>query len=247
MALKVSGFTFGYNLIESGYPIIEAVAAVRPFVDEIIAVDMLSKDDTWRVLRQICDRVLTGPDWAGCGRDATTKAFEYHAQCTGDIIILFEADEVYDEGLLAEIRMALEMGYTDIGVHRIQIEQNFQRIRAYPEPVYRIFPRGGGNYRNHPITCPEGILILPPHAGLLWDCAGCFRDNWLKRKANQARVWGEPRHLMAAQHFALPNEISEAEELARLEEPHWTWRTTPLKIPWVLLPLVGKTKYEVRI
>lgn len=244
--MKISGFTFGYNLISGGYPIVEAVGAVRPYVDEVVAVDCQSTDDTPRVLGLICDRVVSGPAWSE--RNIQHKAFDLHREyCQGDIIILFEADEVYDENLLSEIHWTLSRGHTDLGVYRIQVEQNFQRVRSYPEPVYRVFPKGGGNYQNHPMHCPEGVFILPPDAGLLWDCAGCFRDNWLKRKENQTIVWGSPRHLMVADHFTKSNEISQEEEILHLNDDHWTWKKTPLKLPKILLPLVGKTKYEVGI
>lgn len=244
--MKISGFTFGYNLISGGYPIVESVGAVRPYVDEVVAVDCQSTDDTARVFSLICDRYYHGPAWAG--RDIQHEVFNLHQEyCRGDIIILFEADEVYDESLLSEIHWALSRGHTDLGVYRIQLEQNFQRVRSYPEPVYRVFPKGGGNYQNHPTFCTEGVYVLPPETGMLWDVSGCFRDNWLSRKENQAKVWGPARHLMTAQHFAEDNELTLAEELAQLNQPHWTWLSSPFKLPWVLQPLVGKTKYEVNL
>lgn len=243
--MKISGFTFGHNLIEGGYPILEAVNAVRPYVDEVVAVDIESTDDTPRILRRICNRVLTST-WDG--RDTTPRAFLKHVECNGDIIIFFEADEVYDDKLLSEALWAIERGHFNLGVWRIQLSQNFQRCRQYPIPVHRIFPKGGGSYHLHPTNLPENsrseITIMPQSAGYLWDCSNVFRDNWLQRKKNQAEIWGEPRHLMVAGHFTEPNEISEAEELERLNEEHWTWTHTPFNLPEVLRPLVGRTKYS---
>lgn len=246
--MKISGFTFVHNALTGGYPIIEAVAAVRDFVDEVVIADVESNDGTEAILPKICDRVLTSP-WGG--RDTTPNAFLKHIECEGDIIIFFEADEVYDDDLLSEIVWAIERGHTDISVWRVQVEQNFQRVREYPIPVHRVFPRGGGTYRIHPTIVPENsrldIYTLPHSAGYLWDCCNNFRDNWLARKHQQAEIWGEPRHLMTAGHFAEPNEISEIEELDRLQGAHWLWAETPLKIPDVLRPLLGKTKYEVSL
>jgi hypothetical protein len=166
MAMTISGFTFAFNALESGMPVVEAVAAVRAYADEVIAVDCQSTDDTRRVLSLICDKVIDGPAWQG--RDIQHQVFELHREyCHGDIIILFEADEVYEDNLLGEIWLALEQGRRDIGVHRIQVEQNFQRIRSYPEPCYRVFPKGGGYYHEHPTHCPDGVYVLPPSAGLL--------------------------------------------------------------------------------
>lgn len=237
--MKISAFTFGYNLIEGGYPIAQAVEAIRSYVDEVVAVDCQSTDDTRRILQATCHKVIDGPKWEG--RDIQHQVFELHQQCTGDIIILFEADEVYDESLLSEILWAIEKGWTDIGVYRIQVEQNFQRVREYPTPVYRIFPKGGGNYQNHPTQCLDNTYVLPPSAGYLWDCSNCFRDNWYERQYNQAKVWGYPHGYAVARHFAESNEITENFS----NQPHWEFTSTPLAIPAVLKPLLGMTKYKV--
>jgi len=238
--MKISAFTFGYNLIEGGFPIVQAIEAIRPFVDEVVAVDCQSTDDTKRVLQATCHKVIDGPAWEG--RDIQHHVFGLHRQCEGDIIILFEADEVYDESLLSEIHWAIEKGYTDIGVYRIQIEQNMQRIREYPTPVYRVFPKGGGNYQNHPTQCLDNTYVLPPSAGYLWDCSNNFKWNWQQRKANQSQVWGLPRDLSVSKHFAESNFVE-----PNFNDAHWEFTSTPLAIPAVLKPLLGMTKYQVNI
>lgn len=243
--MKISAFTFGFNLIEGGYPVQEAVTAVRPYVDEVVAVDCQSTDNTRHVLRRICHKVIDGPTWEG--RDIQHQVFELHRECKGDVIIMFEADEVYEDGLLGEVGWAIERGHADIGVWRIQVEQNFQRVRGYPMPVHRVFPRGRGSYREHPTNVPDYVAMLPPNAGFLWDCSNCFKENYYTRKQNQAKVWGEPRSLMVARHFTEPNEIDRVEEENRLNEAHWLWTETPLRIPPILRPLVGQTKYNPRI
>lgn len=246
--MKISGFTFAHNFIECGMPTIEAISAVRPFVDEIVAVDIQSTDGTGELLKKLCEKVLTSP-WSG--RDTTPNAFLKHVECKGDTIIFFEADEVYDEKLLKEIQWYLGRGLNNLAVYRIQLEQNFQRCREYPVPVHRIFPKGGGTYHIHPTIFPENtrssIETVPQEAGLLYDCSNIFKDNWLQRKKIQSEIWGPPRHLMVSRHFSEPNEISEEEELTRLNDPHWLFETSPFLLPDILKPLVGKTKYEVNL
>jgi len=237
--MKISAFTFGYNLVSGGYPFVESVAVIRPYVDEVVAVDCQSTDDTRRVLQAVCHRVIDGPAWEG--RDIQHQVFEYHRECEGEIIILFEADEVYDDNLLSEIGWALERGHRDIGVHRIQIEQNFQRVREYPTPCYRVFPRGRGYYHKHPTQCPNGVYVLAPTCGYLWDCSNCFRDNWQDRQRGQARAWGDPHTYAVSRHFAEPNQITDG----FFDQPHWAFTETPLAIPAILRPLLGKAKYEV--
>lgn len=246
--MKISGFTFGHNCINAGIPIVESVTAVRPYVDEIVAVDLESTDGTKELLQKLCEKVLTSP-WNG--RDTTPNAFLKHTECKGDVIIFFEADEVYSESLLSELPWYIARGWKNLAVYRIQLEQNFQRCRQYPVPVHRIFPKGGGTYHIHPTLFPENsrseIKIIPPEAGMLFDISNCFHDNWLKRKQIQSEIWGEPRHLMVAEHFTQPNEISEQEELERLNEPHWSFKSSPFNLPLILKPLVGQQKYMVNI
>jgi hypothetical protein len=244
--MKISAFTFIHNGLSGGFPFVEAIEAVRPYVDEIVAVDIASNDGTERILPQVCNQVLSST-WDG--RDTTPRAFLKHVECAGDIIIFFEADEVYDDRLLGEILWAIEKGHNNLAVWRVQVEQNFQRIREYPRLVHRVFPKGAGTYHIHPTNLPNDprydIYHLPPTAGYLWDCCNNFRDNWLPRKQQQADIWGEPRHLMVAGHFTEPNEISEIEEIDRLQSTHWLSSYTPLAIPAVLRPLLGMTKYTV--
>ena len=246
--MKISGFTFAHNFIECGMPTIEAISAVRPYVDEIVAVDIESTDNTKEILHKLCEKVLTS-SWGS--RDTTPNAFLKNIHCSGDTIIFFEADEVYDDNLLKEVVRHIENGHHNLAVWRIQIEQNFQRCRQYPIPVHRIFPKGGGTYHIHPTIWPEfirtEIKILSQEVGYLWDCSNIFREQWLQRKQAQSEIWGEPRHLMVAEHFTEHNEISEEEELKRLNEPYWEYTSTPFAIPLILKKLVGKTKYEVEL
>ncbi len=242
--MKISGFTFGHNLIQGGFPFVESISAVRPFVDEIIAVDIESTDGTFNILDKLCDKVLTS-SWDG--RDTTPRAFLKHIECKGDIVIFFEADEVYDDNLLSEALWAIERRHLHLAVWRLQLEANFQRCKWYPIPVHRIFPKGEGTYHLDPVGCPSYAHVLPPSAGYLWDVSGCFRDNWFSRKKNQAEIWGESRHLMVRQHYLESVEIGVIEEENFLNEPYWLWESTPFAIPDILKPLLGKTCYEVSI
>ena len=54
--MKVSGFTFVHNALAGGYPVAEAIAAVKPHVDEVVAVDMGSDDGTREVLDRLRGR-----------------------------------------------------------------------------------------------------------------------------------------------------------------------------------------------
>ena len=242
----ISGFTFIHNAIEGGYPIAESIEAVQPFVSEIVVVDMQSTDGTRELLESLDCRIIDGiwGDQAGLTlRDTHSK----YVECSGDIIIHFEADEVYDPKLLFKIVQYIEIGMiTDLAVWRLQVEQNFQRIRWYPEPVHRVFSRFSHTKKQgHTTNRHTQTHIISPEYGFLWDVTNCFRDNWLKRVDNQAQLWhGDHSYLMVPLHCMHDPSVSREAVIYRLNERHWTWKTTPLNIPDILKPLVGMTKYE---
>jgi hypothetical protein len=209
---------------------------------------MESTDGTGDVLQRLGCKVLDSEwvhsDWRG--DQVLVKAFNLNLEVCGDVVVFFEADEVLDDSLIHCIRQRLDsLGPRNFAVWRLQLEQNFQRCRWYPYPVHRVFPKGQGSYHLNPVLAPAYAEVLLPEYGFLWDCAACFRDNWQARRRNQAELWGASRRLRVAEHFAEANTYED--EAAFLAEPQWTWQTTPFAIPRVLLPLVGKTKYEVNL
>jgi hypothetical protein len=242
----ISGFTFGHNLIAGGYPFVEAINAIRSYVDNIYVVDMQSTDGTREVLEQLDVNIING-FWGNQAGETLKQAHAMHIYCDGDIVWHFEADEVYDNRLCEVIDYQIRRGYSDnLKVYRLQVEQNFQRIRWYPEPLHRIFPnhsgiiKAGQTTNNHDMSDTLGV-----EHGYLWDCTNCFRDNWFNRVNQQAELRNsKPQYLMAGVHMLNKVEFSEEEVKRFLTWPHWTWRHTPLDIPDILKPLVGMTKYE---
>lgn len=243
--MKISGFSFIHNALTVGYPIAEAIETVWPYVDEIVVVDMESTDGTRALLDRLGVRVIKGR-WGNQAGQTLAEAHALHRHCTGDVILHFEADEVYDESLLWEIReMIYSEGITDLAVHRLQVEQNFQRVRWYPEPVHRVFSKGSVVKKGHTTDRHNEATVIDPAYGYLWDVTNCFRDNWLQRIEQQAELWhGQRQFIMTPIHVLHQVEYSEAQARELLTAPHWEWKNTPLNIPAVLRPLVGMTKYE---
>lgn len=243
--MKVSGFTFGFNLVSGGYPLVESILSVYPYVDEIVAVDIESTDNTRHVFEQLGCLILDGKL---NGTDTVNDAFKLHTACQGDLIIFFEADEVFDDRLLDAVSWAIETGHRDIAVHRIQVTQNFQRCKEYPIPVHRIFPNGGGSYVQHPTRLPDyPIHIIPANAGYLWDVSSVFRDNWKQRKLNQVKLFGQPRNIYVPAHFTEHFEFWGNQEDEELAKDYWTATASPFALPEALRGLVGVTKYDPKI
>lgn len=259
----ISGFTYGHNLIESGYPIVEAIRAVQLYVGEVVVVDMQSTDSTKKVLEKLNKnrrwddwnpddppiKIIDGR-WGNKAGETLRQAHSQYRQCSGDVIIHFEADEVYSPELLENIIYLINQGVKDVAVYRLQLEQNFQRCRWYPEPVHRVFSRLSNTRKEGHTTDRYSVAtLLGPENGYLWDITNCFRDNWLNRVKKQAELRdAEPQYIMTPIHACLPADISEQEAQYWLYGGrHWEWTNTPFNIPEILKPLVGMVKYEARI
>ncbi len=241
----ISGFTFVHDALAGGYPIKEAIQAVQPYVDEIVAVDMESTDGTRELLKRLECRVIDGK-WGNQAGETLKAAYRKYQQCDGDTIIHFEADEVYDDRLIKQIRKKLDDGFEDLAVYRLQLEQNFQRCRWYPDPVHRVFGKWSDTVKaGHTTNRYQVAAVIGPEYGYLWDITNCFRDHWLQRVENQAELWhGKPTYLMTPLHTLHESMLDGVKARGKLTERHWTWKETPFKIPEILRHLVGQTMYR---
>lgn len=243
--MKVSGFSFVHNALIAGYPIVEAIHSVLPYVDEMVVVDCASTDGTRELLQQLGVLIIDG-EWGNQAGETLKAAHALHCLCAGDVIVHFEADEVFDQSLIEEISIEIEMGNYNLAVWRIQLEQNFQRVRWYPEPVHRVFKKGTVVKQGHTTNAHSIAKVIDNRWGYLWDITNCFRDQWLKRNHQQANLWDEePQYRRVPIHFMHSILVDDIDKM--LTEPHWTWQTTPFNIPEILRPLVGKTRYEVKL
>jgi len=254
--MMISAFSYVHNAIEGGYPIVEAISAVLPFVDELMIVEAESTDGTMNLLTEIQAKQpnkirIIGGSWGTGGGETLAHLHSLHAACVNGIILHFEADEVWDPFLAHSVCAGVRNNTLgpDVRVWRLQIEQNFQRIRWYPEPVHRVFPKNSVIKVGQTTDRDTGWL-MKPETGFLWDCTNCFRDNWIGRLDQQSKLRGdEPLNVMAVPgHASLPPTMGDVSTWSEFfEQDHWTWTETPLAIPDILKPLVGKAKYEPKV
>lgn len=247
----ISGFTFVHNALNGGYPVFEAMAVVLPYVDEMVVVDMASDDGTRELLDSVANsctakniKIVDGEWWPGKAGRCLSYNHSLHEQyCNYDTIWHFEADEVYGADLVQSICKCYSHDVRDMAVMRIQLEQNFQRVRWYPEAVHRVFPRGSVAKSGHTTTRHSNALpAIPVDFGMLWDITNCFRDNWIGRVEQQAELWGsDPNALHVPLHVVHDHNIKDLAVF--LEQAHWTWTDCPFRLPAVLHQHVGITKY----
>jgi hypothetical protein len=75
----------------------------------------------------------------------------------------------------------------------------------------------------------------------------CFRDHWAGRVGQQSalRAGERPNDLAVPVHANLEPRVGHLERF--LAQEHWTWTVTPLALPDILRPLLGKTRYEPEV
>jgi len=261
--MKISAYTFIHNGVAGGYPFVEAIKMASLFTDEVVVADMDSTDETRQVLEKLNVRIIDGKWMPKTAGECLKYNHSLHTECSHEVIWHFEADEVFDGNLARQVAYEIqEKNHTDIAVYRLQVEQNFQRVRWYPVPVHRIFKNGTavkfgyttelhGEQLKYALEHPDEpgmdvVFEIPPEYGYLWDITNCFRDDWIMRIKQQAELWGdEPRYRYVPDHFAsAPIECPEGQQSYILSQEHWTWKTCPFDLPQVLQPLVGITSYR---
>jgi len=249
---KISGFSFIYNGVKAGYPFVQAIQAIQPYVDEMVVVDMESTDETRQVLEKLGVRILEGtwlPKQAG---QCLGQNLLLNRECEHGIIWQCEADEVYADDLARQVSYEIQENHrTEIAIYRLQVEQNFQRCRWYPTPVHRIFKRGtavksGQTTELHRDQGANAVFEMPPERGFLWDVTNCFRDDWVLRIKQQAELWNEsPRYRYVPDRFVeAPIDCPEGQIPDLLSQERWTWTRSPFDLPDILKPLVGVTDYR---
>jgi len=239
--MQISAATFVLNAFRGGYPILEAMAVVLPYVDEMVIVEAGSEDGTAELLQsltanpkiRIVPYTLRRELGPGCYADAQNFALD---QCSHQAIIFFQADEVFHERLIWEVYEGLKRFHVDgIGsinrrVWRLQPTQNFQRCKWWPHLVQRVVEKGTTKF-NHDGAWTDIQDKVPtlPSKYFLWDVSNCFRDSVKYRRWWRGQVG-----------YTDGDEISDEDLL----QVHWIWASSPFNLPLLCDHLIGMTQYR---
>lgn len=259
----ISLFTYLYNGISQGYPFVEAIVSLLPLADELVIADAGSDDGTREWLAKIDNgntiRVYDVDKWTDGlgGRNHLRTASMCHDLCRGDLILMTEGDEVWQESLVEATWQEINSnGSQYLTFWRYQLSFNFNRCFWYPEPgqhVERVFPRGSEVMRGDRDVMARSdkfrTQVVSNDHGYIVDCRNNFRDCYLVREDTSEKVWGESKPYIRRPpiHASYKWDIPRDEFVSTdLNDDIWTWKHTIFDIPDILRYHLGKPKYEIR-
>jgi hypothetical protein len=142
--MRISGCTFGRNLLRAGYPILESMRSILPIVDEFVVVVGQGDDGTLEAIRSIGDpkiriiETIWNPHVNTGGFVLTQQTNIGLFNCTGDWAIAIQADEIVherDHARLVELmrRHKDDDGVEGLAMSRLTFYQDARTvIDAYP-------------------------------------------------------------------------------------------------------------------
>jgi hypothetical protein len=123
--MKVSAFTFIKNGVMLGYPFLQSIESVLPIVDEFVINVGNSEDNTLEIIKSISSSKIRIIESAW--NDSMQESGYVYGQqkmiaqfnCKGDWAFYIEADEVYHENDLEQIKKSMEMYLNDSNVEAL--------------------------------------------------------------------------------------------------------------------------------
>lgn len=145
---------------------LRACLASVAWVDEIVVVENASTDGTAQLARELGARVISTPDWPGFGAQKNRAL----AACTGDWILVLDADERVSAALRAQIEQAIAAPRFD--VYRLPRRSTYcgqfiEHSGWRPDYVLRLLRQGSARFSNAKVherlevDGPVGTLTEP--------------------------------------------------------------------------------------
>lgn len=167
------------------------------WADEIVVLDAGSTDNTLEIARQYTDNVHVNADWPGFGIQRQ-RLQEY---CTGDWVLMLDADERVTPELEAEIKTIIEQDKRD-QVHALPrlswcFGDFIRHSGWYPDYVVRLYARDKAKYNDslvhEKLDYDSSLQQLKLKSDLLHYT---YRDleHYLVKSANYAAAWSSQRY-----------------------------------------------------
>ncbi len=277
MSYNLSACVFIRDTFKGAFCLFEGMATLLPLVDEFIVMDLGSTDGTLEMLQEIMIAnpkvALVRNSFADYETDANvfaTLANELIAMCQYDNVLYYQSDEIWHENLVNFMRQEFEQGNFDLKFWRVQLRENFQKIKWFPHFVHRVGQKDNFNFVGdgmntdrylEPKLChseynsswfPQWSTRFENHAErlplneMIMDVSlvGAFLENIPERRRMHTPFWHEPITSMPSDENGLS--ISEWMNRERENNNNWQKDTTPFDIPSIMHYHLGKPIYRLR-
>jgi glycosyltransferase involved in cell wall biosynthesis len=161
-----------------------ALAAAKPFCDEMIVVDTGSTDATRELARGLGARVVEQP-WTDDFSHARNRSLQ---EARGDFALVLDADEIIDaecgQGILEAIRRPDTRGVF------LPIVNRFEDGRTLPALILRVFPLRDDirfRYRIHEQVVDKVVQIAKKERGRLIKVEGAVIHDGYRKDVMEAR------------------------------------------------------------
>lgn len=193
--LNVTGTTFIRNAFKGGFCLWESMATVLSVVDEFVIVDFGSDDGTLQICQDIAkknkrikiyERRFTKENDSSTFADAANECVNL---CPTENVLFYQADEVFHEKLMRDVKAEYENKSFALNFERIQLSHNFNQVKWLPHACVRSIVKGKYKYANDGMTVGDS-------GGTKMMCRFPTREGHpLSGKPNTSRAypWHQPK------------------------------------------------------
>lgn len=276
MSYNLSACVFIRNTFEGAFCIFESIATLLPLVDEFIVMDMGSTDGTLEILQEIAESnpkvCLDTNNFFVYPTDASVFAHlanDLISLCSNQNVLYYQADEIWHENLVNLMRQEFDQGNFDLKFWRVQLRENFQKIKWFPHFVHRVGQKdnfnfvgdgmntdrylepklcfsdyGDGWFPNWSTEYKDTASELPLDEMIMdVSLVGAFLENIPERRRMHTPFWNEPTTSMPADEDGLSIDEWMARER---DNENWDIDETPFNIPSIMKWHLGEPKYKLR-
>ncbi len=273
MSYNLSVCVFIRDTFKGAFCLFEGMAMLLPLADEFIVMDLGSTDGTFEILEEIALRnskvkLVQGEFYKTDANVFATLANDLIAMCQYDNVLYYQSDEIWHENLVNLMRQEFEQGNFDLKFWRVQLRENFQKIKWFPYLVHRVGQKANFNFvddgmntdrSGEPKLCStidSGMFLkwgteykdkapeLPLNEMIMdVSLVGAFLENIPDRRRMHTPFWNEPIASMPSDEDGLSIEEWMGRERTN---DNWNKQETPFNIPSIMHYHLGKPRYTLR-